>query len=105
MPDIQDVDVVRLGLLYILCKGILGKDKDDRVCVEWFLLVDDLQAWDRYSGLLQYFIIKMHRYKFNRLYFCLVFLGGQTYFAMHINVCKNVLARSKGTSKAERKRG
>ncbi|KAL4554726.1 hypothetical protein LXL04_037329 [Taraxacum kok-saghyz] len=27
MPDIQDVDVVRLGLLYILCKGILKKGK------------------------------------------------------------------------------
>ncbi|KAL4555492.1 hypothetical protein LXL04_038113 [Taraxacum kok-saghyz] len=48
MPDIQDVDVVRLGLLYILCKGILGKDGCDKVCVEWFLLVDDLQAWDSF---------------------------------------------------------
>ncbi|KAL4589909.1 hypothetical protein LXL04_002821 [Taraxacum kok-saghyz] len=47
MLDIQDVDVVRLGLLYILCKGILGKDGCNKVCVEWFLLVDDLQAWDR----------------------------------------------------------
>ncbi|KAL4559022.1 hypothetical protein LXL04_031154 [Taraxacum kok-saghyz] len=64
MLDIQDVDVVHLGLLYILCKGILGKDGCDKVCVEWFLLVDDLQAWDMYAGLLQYFIIKRHRYKF-----------------------------------------
>ncbi|KAL4581644.1 hypothetical protein LXL04_006170 [Taraxacum kok-saghyz] len=48
MLDIQDVDVVRLGLLYILCKGILGKDGCDKVCVEWFLLVDDLQAWDSF---------------------------------------------------------
>ncbi|KAL4581735.1 hypothetical protein LXL04_006263 [Taraxacum kok-saghyz] len=47
-PEVTDVDVVLLGLLYILCKGILGNDKNDKVCVEWFLLVDDPQAWDSF---------------------------------------------------------
>ena len=46
--DLDDDDAVRVALLYIVCVGFFGKLSTEKVCAEWLVLVDDLNAWNRY---------------------------------------------------------
>ncbi|KAL7598019.1 hypothetical protein Lser_V15G26526 [Lactuca serriola] len=46
--QVGDADAVRLCLIYILCEGFLGKEVDDRVPQDWFILAEDLDVWNRF---------------------------------------------------------
>ena len=45
---LDDVDAVRVCLIYILCEGFLGKEVNDRVPQDWFFLAENLDLWNRY---------------------------------------------------------
>lgn len=45
--QLSNEDAVRVALVYLVCEGFFGKDKTEKVCAEWLLLVDDLAAWNR----------------------------------------------------------
>ncbi|KAL4580526.1 hypothetical protein LXL04_016722 [Taraxacum kok-saghyz] len=45
---LSDGDAVRVVLLFILCRGFLGKELKDMVFREWFILADDFEAWNSF---------------------------------------------------------
>ncbi|KAL7586030.1 hypothetical protein Lser_V15G45126 [Lactuca serriola] len=45
---LDDLDAVRVCLIYILCEGFLGKEVNDRVPQDWFFLAENLDLWNRY---------------------------------------------------------
>ncbi|KAL4565547.1 hypothetical protein LXL04_029646 [Taraxacum kok-saghyz] len=45
---LSDGDAIRVVLLFILCRGFLGKELNDMVCREWFILADDFKAWNTF---------------------------------------------------------
>ncbi|KAL4556303.1 hypothetical protein LXL04_038950 [Taraxacum kok-saghyz] len=45
---LSDGDAVRVVLLFILCRVFLSKELKDMVCREWFILADDLEAWNSF---------------------------------------------------------
>ncbi|KAL7594647.1 hypothetical protein Lser_V15G29007 [Lactuca serriola] len=46
---LDDVDAVRVCLIYILCEGFLGKEVNDRVPQDWFFLAENLDLWNSFA--------------------------------------------------------
>nr|KAJ0218632.1 hypothetical protein LSAT_V11C300120490 [Lactuca sativa] len=46
---LDDVDAVRICLIYILCEGFLGKEVNDRVPQDWFFLAENLDLWNIFA--------------------------------------------------------
>nr|KAJ0201149.1 hypothetical protein LSAT_V11C600316790 [Lactuca sativa] len=46
---LDDVDAVRVCLIYILCEGFLGKEVNDRVPQDWFYLAENLDLWNSFA--------------------------------------------------------
>nr|KAJ0206012.1 hypothetical protein LSAT_V11C500243050 [Lactuca sativa] len=46
--EVNDIDAVRVSLIYILCEGVLGKEINDRVpqdCFFFFFFAENLDIW------------------------------------------------------------
>nr|KAJ0216994.1 hypothetical protein LSAT_V11C300113920 [Lactuca sativa] len=48
LKQVEDVDAVRVCLIYILCESFLGKEINDRVPQDWFFLAENLNIWNSY---------------------------------------------------------
>nr|KAJ0205572.1 hypothetical protein LSAT_V11C500268330 [Lactuca sativa] len=46
---LDDLDAVRVCLIYILCEGFLGKEVNDRVPQDWFFLAENLDLCNSFS--------------------------------------------------------
>nr|KAJ0216327.1 hypothetical protein LSAT_V11C300107230 [Lactuca sativa] len=46
---LDDLDAVRVCLIYILCEGFLGKEVNDRVPQDWFYLAENLDLWNSFA--------------------------------------------------------
>nr|KAJ0189887.1 hypothetical protein LSAT_V11C800445100 [Lactuca sativa] len=46
---LDDLDAVRVCLIYILCEGFLGKEVNDRVPQDWFFLAENLDLWNSFA--------------------------------------------------------
>nr|KAJ0219184.1 hypothetical protein LSAT_V11C300108670 [Lactuca sativa] len=46
---LDDVDAVRVCLIYILCEGFLGKEVNDRVLQDWFFFAENLNLWNSFA--------------------------------------------------------
>nr|KAJ0210251.1 hypothetical protein LSAT_V11C400187500 [Lactuca sativa] len=47
--ELDDVDAVRVCLIYILCEGFLGKEVNDRVPQDWFFFfAENLNLWNSF---------------------------------------------------------
>nr|KAJ0202660.1 hypothetical protein LSAT_V11C500251540 [Lactuca sativa] len=47
--ELDDVDAVRVYLIYILCEGFLGKEVNDRVPQDWLFLAENLDLWNSFA--------------------------------------------------------
>ncbi|KAL7594372.1 hypothetical protein Lser_V15G27863 [Lactuca serriola] len=45
---LDDVDAVRVCLIYVLCEGFLGKEVNDRVPQDWFFFAENLDLWNSF---------------------------------------------------------
>ncbi|KAL4579874.1 hypothetical protein LXL04_016042 [Taraxacum kok-saghyz] len=57
--SLSDGDAVRVVLLFILCRGFLGKELKDSVFREWLILADDFEAWNRLTAAFRIWIWEM----------------------------------------------
>nr|KAJ0212832.1 hypothetical protein LSAT_V11C400164320 [Lactuca sativa] len=46
---LDDVDAVRVCLIYVLCESFLGKEVNDRVPQDWFFLAENLDLWNSFA--------------------------------------------------------
>nr|KAJ0194069.1 hypothetical protein LSAT_V11C800437860 [Lactuca sativa] len=64
---LDDLDAVRVCLIYILCEGFLGKEVNDRVPQDWFYLAENLDLWNSFAWDFTYVDLedtwnKIHHY-------------------------------------------